>query len=360
LWTESDLQQAAKLSSPRIVGAEIGFQRWQSMWTTRLECDEVPFINLKAKRPGVNWDGERNVEWNLKTLLLLARAGVLEIINTEPTEPAPMPGESSESHRERCDAERLKFENYCAVKLLQSNPATTADWDLQVGEHRNESRAASLRNWRRMEDMLRDRRERTELLREVYRVPEAGAFDVAEEPSGVALTTAKAVCHELRDQLQRALPPGGTGLLLVTYTTAGIAPREIFTRLVELLKRLAKNGIREVALPQEWRNVPMWPASLPNPLKAMTSHTPENFLIVRDLNDVEPPFQGFIQVPRVSVLPPRHSPDAISPGLFLLQRPVHLIIVPEECRDHRHPSRRVGDVAPGAIRIENLLALLKQ
>ena len=360
LWTERDIHRARKLSSPQIVSAEIGFQRWRSMWTTRREVDDVPFINLNAKRPDVRWDGERNKEWNLKTLLLLARAGVLEIENANPPDPARKSDESSETYFARCAEVRQEFEGYVPVKLVLPNPATARAWDLEVGEHRNETRAAAAANWQRMEDMLRDKRDRQEILREVYCVPDAGVYSVGEGPDDVFLTVPKSVCAQVGDALRRVMPASGSGLLLVTYGTAGIQQREVSLRIIELLKRCAKNGVREIALPDSWQIGSIWPGSLPNPLKVMTTQTPENFLLARDINDRDPEFEGFMAVPRVSFLPPTHVPNPIPAHLFLLRRPLHLILVPAECRDHQHPNRRVGDAGPESIHLDDLLRLLKQ
>jgi ATP-dependent DNA helicase RecQ len=129
---------------------------------------------------------------------------------------------------------------------------------------------------------------------------------------------------------------------------------------VESLKRLARNGIREIALPTKWRAETMWPGALPNPLKVMTKNTPENFLIVRGIDEPDPVFDGLLGVPRVSVLAPEHAPAPIPEHLYAINRPVHLIFAPEECADRFHPARRIGDVSPAAIQLGTLLNVLRQ
>ncbi|AOS46099.1 ATP-dependent DNA helicase RecQ [Lacunisphaera limnophila] len=359
IWTEADVFDAKNLSSPQIVGAEIGFQRWQSMWASRIDTPQWPYVNLNAKRPGVKWDGERNREWNLKTLLLLARSGVLEIQSGSPPGSVQKPGEATEAYEARRQEEQIRLEAYVPVNLLQSNPTTALAWDQQVETNRGDSRSSASRNWSRMEDLLRGRRGRDDILREVYQVPGAGIHHVGEGPEDVTLSPTRKLNCEVSANLQQMMAAGAANHLFVTYA-ANTPQRELFTRLVESLKRLAKNGIREIALPARWRTETMWPGALPNPLNVMTKTTPENFLIVRDLDEPDPVFEGYLAVPRVSVLPPEHAPAPIPEHLYALSRPVHLIIAPEDCADRFHPGRYIGAGTPGAIRLETLLNVLRQ
>jgi ATP-dependent DNA helicase RecQ len=359
IWTEADVHDAESLSSPQIVSSEIGFQRWQSMWASRIDAQEVPYVNLNAKRPGVTWDGERNREWNLKTLLLLARSGVLEIQSGTPPGSTQRPGESTQDYEARREDERTNLEAYVPIRLLQSNPTTARSWDQQVDVKRDVSKVSAARNWARMEDLLRNRRRRDDILREVYEVPAAGIHHVGEGPEDVMLNPARKVRNEVSPSLRQVVAAKGDTLMFVTYA-ANTPRRELFTRLVESLKRLGKHGIREIALPGQWRAETMWPGALPNPLKVMTKNTPENFLIVRGINDPDPVFEGFLGVPRVSVLPPEHTPGSIPEHLYTLKRPLHLVIAPEDCEDRYHKGRRIGEGTPGSIQLATLLNVLRQ
>jgi superfamily II DNA/RNA helicase len=359
IWTEADVHDAELLSSPQIVSSEIGFQRWQSMWASRIDDAESPYVNLNAKRPGVTWDGERNREWNLKTLLLLARSGVLEIQSGVRPGSPQRAGESVQDYEARREEERATLEAYVPVRLLQSNPTTARSWDQQVEVKRGASKVSAARNWSRMEDLVRNRRRREDILREVYAVPVAGIHHVGEGPDDVMLNPARKVQNEVSARLGQLLSARDSKVLFVTYE-ANTPRRELFTRLVESLKQLAKNGIREIALPPQWRAETMWPGALPNPLKAMTKNTPENFLIVRGIDDPDPVFEGFLGVPRVSVLPPEHAPRSIPEHLYALNRPLHLVIAPEECEDRYHKGRRIGDGSPGSIQLGTLLNVLRQ
>jgi ATP-dependent DNA helicase RecQ len=361
LWVEADARIAERMSSPQIIGEELGAKRWRTMWSGRRSEEEMFLVNLRALRPGIDWDSERNIGWNLKTILLLARAGVLQVEHRSLAEVSREANESDEAFHLRREALRDEHQALCPIRLLQPNPLTDDAWESQVGTYRDRSKTLAAVSWNRMEAMLRGKRSLVEILREVYLVPSAGIHDVATEARGLTIVPPRVVCDHLEPPLRDALSNHRGEVLLVTYRTAGMAARQMFTGLVEVLKRLARNGIREFALPTALRNAARWPGFLPNPLKSITAVTRENFLIVRELDEDDPLLHGSIAVPRVTLIPPHYSPEPVPSFLFLLRRPAHLIIVPEECRDHRNPSRRVGEVAPpDAVRLEDFQRVLKQ
>lgn len=361
LWEEEDARLAARMSSPQVISEELGLDRWRAMWTGRCEEAGTVFVHLRAIRSQLQWDGERNMGWNLKTLLLLVRAGVLRILHRPAPECVRSAGESDEDFRQRRKLTEAESGTWCPVELIQANPLTEADWQSQVGQPRERTMTAASDNWRRMEAFLRDKRPLVEILREVYEVPEARIFHVGVEAANVPFTPPVRVCAQLGEKLGHALKIRHTDCLLVTYRTAGVNDRQMFIGLSELLKKLAAQGIREIALPAALRGAEKWPGSLPNPLLDVLRQARENFIVVRDLEEEESPLAGKLAVPRVSLIT-RERADRPLPGFLLaLDRPAHLIVLPEECPDHRNPHRLVGDTdTPPAVRLEDFQHVFKQ
>jgi ATP-dependent DNA helicase RecQ len=357
IWEEEDAQLAERMSSPMVISDELGLERWRSMWFSRREEDGVDYLNLRAVRSKLQWDGERNREWNLKTLLLLARAGVLEILHRPGPECVQLPEESDEDFQLR----REQAEAYYPIQLIQSNPLNAHDWDRQVGVPRGHTLRAAGENWRRMEEFLHGKRPLVDILCEVYQVPDAGIRHVGLDAVDVSPLPPRQVCSQIGEKLAHALRARRTNCLLVTYPTAGVNERQIFIGLSELLKKLATQGIREIALPAIWRAADRWPSSLPNPMLEVLRRSRENFIIVRDLEEQESPLAGKLAVPRVSLLTREYAGQSLPETLLALARPAHLIVLPEECPDHRKQDRRVGDADhPPVVRLEDFQQLFKQ
>lgn len=85
---------------------------------------------------------------------------------------------------------------------------------------------------------------------------------------------------------------------------------------------------------------------------------PEKFLIVRDPSE-DSPFANHAPIPRVSFIPPDQAGRPLPDSLFALSRPLHLILVPEECPDPGHSLRRIADGGFPSIELQNLLRQLK-
>ncbi len=361
LWQASDEQTGERMSTPRVISKKLGFERWNRMWWTGRDDGDARLVNLRSMRRGVEWDSERNLAWNLKTLLLLARAGVLKILHRPFVEPARIDGESEEAFGQRRETLRSEAAALCPVELLQPMPRTPAAWDEQVGVPRQQSAEAAWRNWCRMRDILHGERPIEEVLRDLYRVPEAGIYHVGLDAQDTVLTPLRTVCHSVKPALRSALSIRGGSVRFVTYRTVGLPERTIYTGLRELLLQLAGQGVREVALSEALRTGPRWPASFANPLLEMTARTPEKFLVVRSLEEDELFVSPPLALPRVSLLPPTHATRPVPVSLLNLDRPLHLIVLPAECPDHRDPRRRVGDAdQPVAVRLEDFERTLRR
>jgi hypothetical protein len=86
IWGKWDWATAQRLLSPTFIGPERGLQRWAALFRGAVAADpaqglfRVPLNARPSLRPGdINMDNEENEKWNLRTLLLMARAGALEL-----------------------------------------------------------------------------------------------------------------------------------------------------------------------------------------------------------------------------------------------------------------------------------------
>ena len=350
LWTEKDCKVAEGISGPKIIGEELGLERWNAIRHSSKWDGETMLANLRALRPGKTWDGEANMGWNMKTLLLLARAGALTIESRRPPTVTIEKGETEAAFEKRLSEKMKEHWSLCPVRLhAAADLATPEYWATVVASSRLETLSAANLNWRRMREVLAGRRDLNRILRDVYRVPEAG-IEVGDGSEGLPVRPPGRLCARLSDALRQIIPPRGLPLLIVTYTTARDWEREVL-RAVE---RLVKLGIRELAVPDTWR-------SGSGPLQNLHRQAPERFVLVRGVSETDPHGSSGWPLPRVSVVAPMPTLTAISEHLLLLERPFHLIFVPIGTPDARHSGRTIGDVSPPHVirwdALENLLQL---
>jgi len=342
LWTEEDFRIGRRMSSPNLIGDELGLERWRTLWLSATPDGDLHCLDLRAVRPGQQWDSERNIGWNIRTLLMLARAGVLELVDTG---------------TEFADSDESAPAVHATVRLMKNSPTSEETWDEHVGDYRREAMHAANRNWAAMTHILNSSSPLIRILQQAYLVPAAGIYDVPEIPATEVPLPPADLSASIAPNLSQALGIHASGTVLVTYRSSGPSRDDLVRKLVETLKLLASSGIREISLPSSWRSRNFWEGER-NPIAEMQTRAPEKFLIVRDPSE-DTPFSRHPGVPRVSFIPPDHSGKSIPGELLAVDRPLHLILVPEECPDPGHPLRRIGDAGFPSIDLQNLLRQLK-
>jgi ATP-dependent DNA helicase RecQ len=342
LWTDEDLRTGRSMSSPKLIGDELGLERWKTLWHGAKAHGEFHYLDLRALRPGKQWDSGRNIGWNIRTLLMLARAGVLDLVDTS---------------TEFSDSDDVAPLVHATVRLLKNSPTSEQAWDEHVGAYRKEAGKAANRDWRSMEHILNEDKSLVSILQQTYLVMAAGIHHVPESPGDEVPLPPSDLSAAIIPNLANALGTHTSGTVLVTYRTVGPSHDNLVRNLVETLKLLAAAGIREISLPPSWRSRNSWEGER-NPIVEMKMRAPEKFLIIRGPSE-DSPFANHAEVPRVSFIPPELAGQMIPDAVLSIIRPLHLILVPEECPDPGHPHRRIGDGGFPSIDLQNLLRLLK-
>lgn len=357
LWTPEDRRRGRGMSQAMIIGEEIGLSRWRAMWNSRERIEGDTFlINLGRVRSGLSWESQSNVEWNLRTLLLLARAKVVRL-RYRPTPPFDrLPAELDDAFAARQKAYIAEQATLRPIELLdKNNPLTEAAWSELVEPDRLESRQESQANWRRMSEILDGSRPLPEILAEVYAVPRASIHSIASDHLDAVSTPPIPVPGIVSSVLTSALA-GQAHLPIVTYQVKEL--RDQGQLVVDTLFQLAALGIREFALPPDWAVAPRWFQGINNPLGRLVGRSVERFIIVRAINEPEPLLHGFLAVPRVTLLGPDFAGRPFPSDLKLINRPLHIFLVPSETLEPEHPGRSL-ESGPH-LRLESFYRLLHQ
>lgn len=344
IHTERDRSIASRLGQPAIITEELGLDRWRAIWHDSKWEDSTLLANLRSLRPTMDWDSEKNMKWNLRTLLLLARSGALAIQHRPPPDITKGDSESEESFQQRREMEIQAHFSVCPVKVLTEDTLSPAYWANVVASCRENTLALARDNWERMDALLRGECKIEDILRATYSVPSAN-ISVGYGNNGFPAHAPRKLLTGLNPILEKSLPKNLTGPFLITYEESGNESQRVRS-IIDLVKLLVRFGIREIAVPPDWRPLGSWPSGGPNPLLRVYEDAPEKFVILRSNTEADDPHLSGGQVPRVTVLNQEHGKNPIPMHLLLIHRPLHLVILPNGCRDHRHPNRVIGDVTP--------------
>jgi superfamily II DNA helicase RecQ len=239
--SKRDFATAEQINRTQVISVERGLQRWQSMFRSKLELEPGRYAVRIDARPGtteedIDMFGDRNTDWNLRTLALLARAGVLRLLGSPHPKPEP-PGD------------------WLEIDLLSDEHLGRSFWNEQVEPLRKEVWRSNERNLDLMRAYLKDDRCPAEIFEDLY-----GADRVSRACSRCSLCRKDPKVrknrqrpHEPRAPWLPALDPlverllGHDGRLLVTYEHDAL-PRSSSRRLATSLQRLSEAGVSKLLM----------------------------------------------------------------------------------------------------------------
>lgn len=274
VYTQTDIKIARKLGEDKLITIQKGLARWQAMFHSRKELDYERLQVPIDAAPQVGMSSRQNEQWNVRTLALMARAGMLRVDAVPPPDLPP--------HDASGDITPVDLDKYeCAwredSKRRVVTPLIGGHLDLDLWAQRIEpwrlaEYEATRRDFQTMTRSLKQTRCLAEVLAEVYAI----GRHTSAPPAGVAETPVALACggcawcrsqayHRATEPMPRSRPPWaatgtvGSGLgslldrgrLLMLYPPSSRRWREDLERVVAWI---VGQGIRAAVSSKEDRN----------------------------------------------------------------------------------------------------------
>ena len=256
LPVNSDKRTALSLSTPTLIGKTRGSDRW-----TKMLRNSTPLGNSRYRvdvrdLPSHLIDNTQNRAWNLRTLALMSRAGLIRLRAEEPPRLGP---DVTEEDRQ---AARVKYEHTVMVELMDVDSTASEAWDRQFEQARSSTYAYFRRSFARVDDLVQGRCP-FERARDTYVVPSfslPGEREVMILPQGsccgcvehdfqaetrvLDIPAPPARVTELRPSRRLARLFQKKSTLLVTYSEYSSASQrdKVFRRVIRML---AQHGVVE-------------------------------------------------------------------------------------------------------------------
>ena len=147
IYQEQDLAQAKSLSRQHLIGIKLGLERWKKLWASAEHVGDNSYrINLTIIHNGINFQSNKNFLWNLRTVLMMVRAGVLEL-DTDLESP---PDKNAFSDVDHYEAELMRIlqknKNSLVVHILIGGHTNEDLWKTKIIPSRKQTSMDSLRN----------------------------------------------------------------------------------------------------------------------------------------------------------------------------------------------------------------------
>lgn len=228
-----DIAIAERINAQQVISIDRGFHRWKAMFAGKASLGRKRFAVRIDGRPGtderdIDMFGDANTDWNLRTVALMARAGILRLLGT------PYPRIEQEG-------------DWLEIEIIDDHHLELGLWQSLIEPVRRVGWLAAKRNLDLMRDYLRNDRCPAAILEDLY-----GANRVGRTCSRCSKCRADEACRlnsvavgEPRGPWIDSLDPLVANLfdrdlrLLVSYEPGDLA-RNASRRLGDTLQRLAQ------------------------------------------------------------------------------------------------------------------------
>jgi len=371
VFEPSDWVLPERLAKPKIISDHLGFNRWKAMYQSRRKTSEEDLwgIDIDAVHGGLSGGSEYNVDWNMRTLILMARAGLLSLeIENNPADSGEDPGESASS--------LLAAVANIRVRVLDNGHLISKRWEQAVSASRNSTLLAAERNLQMMRQLLPNPtsggqgvgREVGDTLAELYRIKshrwpvhvshacggcprdrfEGIAPSYYAEPVTIPITRVTPFSFGAWTKRFDWLDPAFTFVFYDEERESETLCRE----MVQFATWLVQNcGVREISIDtaSPFVKYPEWNGLYRRTRDKVLLHRPPQE------SDMEP----YSPLARLTVLDPGVPSDRIV-GTQMLRRPFHMVLLPLGVPDPGNDLRRLSDVSPDSIRLEALIREINQ
>ncbi|MCZ8323098.1 MAG: protein DpdF [Novosphingobium sp.] len=237
-----DFGPAQRLGEQKVISVDRGMVRWTAMFESAVALgDGLIAVDVDA-RPSASEDdidmsGDRNIDWNVRTLTLMARAGIIELVGRQARTAEAGPA-------------RL------TIRVLDDGHLRLACWSNRVTSVRDGIAAASQRNFGLMQRFLRSVECPARIFEALY-----GAEKIAPSCSRCSLCRAEPSRRGIQPAPREPFSPwpgqplqprlaaliGGGGRLLVSDDPE-LREGRWHRRFSDLLDALARQGMSKLAL----------------------------------------------------------------------------------------------------------------
>ena len=357
LSSKADRDAALQIASPNLIGEELGFDRWTAMYARAERLDSLGAslrLDLTVVPPHLRQQTDYNEAWNMRTLVMMARAGVLQLESEAPERVVQMEAEADADFELRQEEQWSAYFRHTCVRVLEARHRSREVFDRLIREERDATFAAATAAVARLDDLLDGREEISRLLDRLYRSHAPGRSVIVSRACGGCPQ------HRLWGETETAYvePPaygiedvGSVDLSLWRSRFPHLDPSEPAIlglpdpfdpglALAVLADLVALFGVREVGVTREFRRRAA-------ELSVLHRQAPDGILLLHDLEE-EIRSPSSYRLPRASVWDPGAA-RGLPEGLLHLRRPFHILLVPVSTRDPRHPERRLSDTGSGLL-----------
>jgi superfamily II DNA/RNA helicase len=360
IYENSDWDICRKMANPTLISNELGIKRWESLYQSRKEVAEDASLfelDLGVIRQGRNESNNEDIKWNIRTLLLMSRAGFIEL-NIAPIQ------DNNFQERGASEDHPLYSLTSLRVRILRNDHLSPLSWENDISASRKRTLDSGGNNLKLMEQILKGGLEVSDVLSHLYsnnssrwpivvtKICGGCPIDRDQEKSlnRYHMPVAKSISHTAPVEIESLLkifPQYNPKLINIFYDSSMNTDSQIIKLINWLVHEL---DIKEIAIDQHSQ------ISQAKDFINLYQRSKSKVLLVRDLSEIYD--EPYTPLGRISFLGKNTQPDVLN-DVLKLERPIHIIISPSDIMDDHH-SRKYIDTAINESNLDQLLELINK
>lgn len=365
IYSTVDVEVAQSIASPSLISDDLAFDRWSAMFRSAEKLDAVGRrfkLDISTVPQKLRRQTDYNQAWNMRTLIMMARAGLLDLDAVAPDSLERDADETEADFDRRAEEYWSTYYARCIVDVNFANHLDRADFSERIADERSRAFKAAETNGDLLQTLIGDREEMGRLLHRLYQSYKPGRAVIVSRACGGCATHRREGATEtdyaepavsgLDRIVEQDVSPWrvkfphlklGAPIILTLPD-----PWDDATALSIVADAVTAFNVQEVGVSRRLR------AASPL-LNGLHKRSDTGMLFLEALED-EARILSQAPLIRVTVLdetaPPAH--------VFDIVRPVHLIVAPAGVPDPRHPVRRLGEVGDNTLTLEQFRAGARQ
>ncbi|MDQ2102191.1 protein DpdF [Azospirillum isscasi] len=361
IYSAVDREIADNLAAPSLISEELGFERWSAMSGSARALDLMGTlleVNLSVVPPRLNRETDYNAAWNMRTLIMMARANMLELRSLPPETLARQEGEAEAAYGLRADLYWARYFTRAVVQVSEVTHRNRDAFDVRISAERERSFKAAEAGRGLLDRLLSGAAEVSDLLHELYtsHAPRrtvvvsraCGGCSVDRRRDGPNVRYAEPASFGIEGVepcdtrlFQERFPHLDAAAPVLLPLPGTLEAAEVVAILADLVSTF---GIREIAVPDAMRGL--------EGLTLLHRNARDGILFVQSTDEEVATGLTAYRVARASLLASGPVPE----HLLLLERPLHVILVPPAVPDPHHPGRRLAETGTNVLSFDQFKA----
>ncbi len=357
VYSEIDREIADRLSAPSLISDELAFERWSAMIEAAVPLNPMGTLmqlDLDVVPQRLHQQSDYNASWNMRTLIMMARARMIDLESRPPDMIARDEGETDAAFDLRNEEHWSAYYRKAVVSVLEFAHRNRATFEERIRDERSRAFRAAAASHDLLDDLLEGHVEISKLLDDLYRShaprrtlivsPSCGGCPSHRRTGTVDLHYVEPFAHGIDavspvdiSAFKERFPDLNLAAPIIIPIPAAIDAAAIVQILEDLV---ATFGVREIGVPDHFR-------AENAALGKLHVLATDGIVLLQSLEEEHHRASAY-RLARATVLTDEKVPEA----MLLLDRPLHILLVPLSAPDPFHPDRLLVDTGSNTLTID--------